>query len=221
MRRSTLQSLILFAAVFSLIAIRVGAYPEFARKTKAACASCHASPAGGAALNQAGKAFQSDAKKAPAGSAGIEYVGSQRCKMCHPTQHKAWSGTDHAHALETLHHADEAEIALFTKRLKVQIKGRPDQEDACVKCHVTGFKLGGGYPAADSTKNAALSVVGCESCHGPGARHVIAPLADKKKFITKNLTEKLCRSCHTPATSPDFEFEKYQAKGVHAVKTEG
>ena len=73
-----------------------------------------------------------------------------------------------------------------------------------------------GYPAADSTKNAGLQVVGCEVCHGPGAKHVAAPMAEKKKSIVKG-TEKLCRQCHTPEASPKFIFEEFKKKGVHAV----
>lgn len=216
MRRSTIQSLILCSFVLCLVALRVWAFPEMSRKTKAACASCHVFPTGGAELTAAGKAYHANPAKAPAASAGFDYVGSQRCRSCHPAQHKAWSATEHATAMKRLH-GDDEKIREFATKLKVTLKGPASSEDGCVKCHVTGFKLAGGYPAADSARNANLGVVGCESCHGPGGKHAASstPMAEKKKFITRAVSEKMCRSCHTPVTSPDFDLADYLKKGVH------
>jgi mono/diheme cytochrome c family protein len=87
-----------------------------------------------------------------------------------------------------------------------------------VRCHVTGYELAGGYPAADSVKTAALSGVGCESCHGPGSLHVAAPAADKKKATYKTVSAAMCTQCHTPAINPDFKYEEMVKKGVHPPK---
>ena len=43
-----------------LVAAQLWAFPQFARDTKSACASCHANVAGGAALTDAGKAYKAD-----------------------------------------------------------------------------------------------------------------------------------------------------------------
>lgn len=203
----------------------VWAFPEFARETKAACQACHANVSGGPGLTEAGKAFQADHAKAPAAEAKAnDYVGVNKCKMCHSKQYKAWQSTEHSHAMKSLATAGEKELADRAAALKVELKGHATQSDDCVKCHVTGFHLAGGYPAADSTKNVALENVTCESCHGPGGKHVASAMAEKKKTINVNVTEKMCRQCHTPEMSPKFNFDEYKKKGVHqveAAKTSG
>jgi cytochrome c554/c'-like protein len=193
------------------------AFPAVARETKLACEACHANPAGGP-LNDAGKAYEADHAKVPTSEAkAVDYVSTNKCKMCHAKQYKAWQTTEHAHALKSLETAGEKEIADRAAALKVELKGHASESNDCLLCHTTGFHLPGGYPAADSTKSAALANVTCESCHGPGGKHVTAPMADKKKTIFGAPTEKMCRQCHTPEMSPKFNFEEYHKKGVHQV----
>lgn len=197
---------------------QVWAFPTLARQTKAACAACHANPAGGAELTEAGKAFKKNPKAAvPTEAKSNEYVGADRCTSCHYKQHKGWEATAHASAWKTLATADEKAVARMAGLLKIEVKGHASETDACVECHVTGFRLTGGYPAADSARNAGLQNVTCESCHGPGGRHVTARLAEKKKMINRG-SENMCRSCHTPAISPKFDFEEYKKKGTHLVE---
>lgn len=210
------------AALGVLCAARLSAFPQFARDTKAACASCHVNVAGGAELTDAGKAFKAD-KTAPTAAPAktADYVGNTKCKMCHMKQHKAWSTTPHAMALAKLQAADPAKAEAMSKALNIPITGSPAKTDGCVTCHVTGFQLAGGYPAADSTKTAAVAMVSCESCHGPGSAHVAAATADKKKFINTAVSANLCTQCHTAVTSPKFNFEEYSKK-IHPVpKTTG
>ncbi len=212
---------VLMVAVAVAAATRGWAFPQFARDTKAACVACHANPAGGADLTDAGKAYKADPTKPPAAAAGAEYVGANKCRMCHSKQHKAWLETKHAKALQMLKAADSTKVAAMSALLKVEITGTAAQTDGCVKCHVTGFQLPGGYPAADSARAAALSAVGCEACHGPGSKHVVAAIADKKKLINRNVTAKLCTQCHVAAMSPKFNFEEWKKKGTHLVPTTG
>jgi cytochrome c554/c'-like protein len=205
----------LTVAVALLVAASASAYPQFARDTKAACAGCHVSPAGGHELNDAGKAFKAD-KKAPEGEvAGADYVGINKCKMCHIKQYTAWKTSKHATALATLHAGDPAKIKAMADTLKVELSGDAAGNDNCVTCHVTGFKLPGGYPAADSAKTAAVSNVTCENCHGPGSKHVAAAAADKKKMISREVRAEMCMQCHTAVTSPKFKYDAYKAKIVH------
>src|SRR5262249_17521895 len=112
-------------------------------------------------------------------------------------------------------------IAMMAKRLGVELKGKASESETCIGCHVTGFQLPGGYPAADSTRNANLMNVTCEACHGPGGKHVAAAMADKKKMINRAVTGNLCTQCHTPAMSPNFKFEDYIKRAMHAVKASG
>ena len=198
-------------------ATQLWAYPEVARQTKAACATCHVNVAGGADLSEAGMTYKVGGKAPAAGSVkSADYVGVGKCRMCHIKQHKAWLETAHARAWATLTSGDPKKIADVAAALKVEVKGSPSTTDDCVRCHVTGFQLAGGYPQADSTKAAALVNVTCESCHGPGSLHVSAPMAEKKKLINKP-TENMCKQCHTAVTSPKFAFAEYVKKGVHAV----
>jgi hypothetical protein len=194
-------------------------HPELARRHKAACVTCHVNPAGGAELTAAGKtALAPKAKIAPITTGAAQYVGSARCQSCHLTQAKAWKETAHAHALENLRSAHDDAIAAMSTKLKIKLAGPPAETRACIVCHVTGLELQGGYPAPDSARTAALAVVGCESCHGPGSRHVSAPLADKKKTIHGAVSEKTCVQCHTPVITPTFDFAEMKKTGTHLMK---
>lgn len=142
------------------------------------------------------------------------YVGAGKCKMCHSKIHKSWETSKHAKAMSALRGEPKAQEAMAVA-LEINIKGSADKTDECVQCHVTGFKKPGGYPQADSTKNATVAMVGCESCHGPGSAHVTAAKAEKKATI-KRPTEETCKGCHTDKTSPDFDFDARKSK-VHPV----
>jgi predicted CXXCH cytochrome family protein len=191
------------------------ALPQFARETKAACAACHANPAGGADLTDAGKGYKTE-KKSPTGEAPVaEYVGVNKCRACHISQFKSWQASKHAKAFGMLKATSPEQLTAMAAALNVEVKGDPSTDDNCVVCHVTGFQLPGGFPGADSTKHAALSNVTCENCHGPGSKHVSAATADKKKFINRGAGAMLCAGCHTAAMSPAFKFEEYKAKIVH------
>jgi hypothetical protein len=215
--RSTRVASGLMVVLGIAVATHLWAFPEVARQTKAACATCHVNAAGGVDLSDAGKAFKADGKAPAAGTAkAADYVGVNKCRMCHIKQHKAWSVTPHAKAWATLQNPDSAKAAAVATALKVEIKGSPATTDECIRCHVTGFQLATGYPQADSTKAANLANVTCEACHGPGSLHVAAAMADKKKFINRGVTANLCAQCHTAATSPSFKFAEYAPK-VHPV----
>jgi hypothetical protein len=217
-RSKQLASGLLLIALGTVVASQLGAYPQVASKTKAACVACHVNPAGDAALNDAGKAFKADGTVPAASTAkAAEYVGANKCRTCHIKQHKAWAETPHARAWATLVKPDAEKTAAVAAALKMEITGSPDKTDGCVSCHVTGFQLKRGYPQADSTKAANLVNVTCEACHGPGSLHVSAPMAEKKKVIYGAVTANMCTQCHTPAASPDFKFDEYAARGVHAV----
>lgn len=146
-----------------------------------------------------------EAKEAPK----HEYVGAEKCKMCHKDQFTSWSETGHAKA--------------YTK-LSDEEKKNPD----CVKCHVSGS-------LADGT---LLEGIQCEGCHGPGSDYKSAKIMSKTKWAAdpaaykqmaidaglKYPTEEDCRQCHKKegnANFKEFDFAKFKPM-VHTmtVKTE-
>ena len=132
---------------------------------------------------------------------GTPYVGSQACASCHADLFEAWEASRHGKALETIRTA-----------------GRMS-DDACLSCHVTGLGSTTGYRGGGTPE---LAGVGCESCHGPGADHVIAPAGMEsltiyglQKDCPSCRTEETCRVCHDAANDPDFQMPADLAPLVH------
>jgi hypothetical protein len=76
-----------------------------------------------------------------------------------------------------------------------------DWETQCTTCHATGFRLTSYDPAKPQEQKWSMAEqnVGCEACHGPGARHVNGP--NKKNiysFSGKSVEERtlVCGYCH-------------------------
>jgi Cytochrome c554 and c-prime len=118
-----------------------------------------------------------------------EYVGSEACGRCHPPAVTVWLTTKHAHALETLETAHRA------------------HSPECVPCHVTGYLRPGGTSDID-VATSRFANVGCESCHGPGSRHVEA--ASKRDTIARKVPASVCLGCHTPdQTNQGFDYAAF------------
>jgi peroxiredoxin len=120
-----------------------------------------------------------------------EYVGSERCQSCHPAEHARWQASPHARALA-----------------RIEGPAEPAKRD-CLACHTTGFEQPGGFPSGGGP----LENVGCESCHGPGSRHVAegAPRTGNVLRLTEKCGScvilKVCGACHDAENDPRFEFE--------------
>jgi predicted CXXCH cytochrome family protein len=133
-----------------------------------------------------------------------EFVGSAACAECHAKEHKLWSESMHAKAFGTLETKHEA------------------KNTDCLRCHTTGFKQPTGFPAGGT----ALAGVGCESCHGPGKRHVETKGRESGTIVA--LTDKcdtcaiaaICGTCHDEANDKGFEFavEEKLAKIKHGFR---
>ena len=119
-----------------------------------------------------------------------EYRGNIACELCHPDEELKWEKTRHAKAYESL----------------VTKKHHSDPE--CVKCHVIGFEYTTGFKNFYDTPG--LANVGCESCHGPGSRHIED---DQKAYGEVNQTD--CQRCHIGEHSPDFNYDRYYEKIRH------
>jgi hypothetical protein len=158
------------------------------------------------------------ATQAPATEAAHKYIGADKCKMCHVSEAKgnqygSWLKTSHAKAYETL--AGEKALAIAKEK---GLAKSPQETDACLKCHVTGW----GQPAtafeATFKKEQGVS---CESCHGPGSDYKgMEVMKDHAKSLAAGLilpTEKTCTGCHN-SESPNFksfDFKTMSAKIAH------
>ena len=112
---------------------------------------------------------------------GNGYVSATACQQCHEQEYLQWSATRHAFAYQTL------------------VKKERYFDAGCVSCHTTGFGYPTGFRIGDS--DTTLGGVQCETCHGPGKRHVGNP---KKSNIRSGKETSLCLQCHDPQHSPGF-----------------
>ncbi|MEW6327948.1 MAG: multiheme c-type cytochrome [Thermodesulfobacteriota bacterium] len=113
------------------------------------------------------------------------YVGAEGCRNCHATEYRAWQGTRHSRAFDTLK--------------KVRRHFYPD----CISCHTTGF----GYPTGFQMGQTAgrLTGVGCEVCHGPGRKHTLHPETSQ---LRRTVPASICLECHDKERTPDFGEQK-------------
>jgi len=104
-----------------------------------------------------------------------QYVGAEKCKNCHSAaskgdQYDKWTSEKHSHAFAVLS-TDEAK-----KTAKEKGVANPAKAAECLKCHVAAFEA----PAAAKSKKFDMTLgVQCETCHGPGSKHVEARLKDE------------------------------------------
>jgi hypothetical protein len=110
---------------------------------------------------------------------GLEYAGSESCRICHWYECDKWSTNPHAGAYATLE----------------KVGSQYDPE--CVICHVVGMDYQSGFISEQKTPD--LKNVGCENCHGPGSEHNIT-------FGEALTTEPRasCTDCHTPDHSAEY-----------------
>ena len=96
---------------------------------------------------------------------------------------EVWDATPHSNAYETLE------------------KDFKEYNLECVGCHVTGYGKPGGSTV---TFVDGLKDVQCETCHGPGSKHVEEP--EKPGLITLEPDPKSCvEQCHHPPHVEGFD----------------
>lgn len=115
------------------------------------------------------------------------YVGSEVCAGCHPEAYAFWQSTSHARAWATL-------------------VDREKQGDlTCIGCHSVGYREPGGFCQLSNV--GLLKDVGCESCHGPGSRHIVV---GDPQAIGRGLGQKTCAGmCHVAEHSDQFHYGTY------------
>ncbi|MCE9583242.1 MAG: hypothetical protein K8T20_12195 [Planctomycetes bacterium] len=119
-----------------------------------------------------------------------DYVGSAKCRECHTKEHEQWAGTAHGKAFGTLVAKGSAE------------------DPKCLPCHSTGYGLKTGFTSEAATPQ--FKDVGCESCHGPGLKHIEAKTDEERRttifsFDQKCPTcviERICLTCHDEHKRP-------------------
>ena len=135
------------------------------------------------------------------------YVGVEACAACHAgavafwrQQHVKAPGKDASGKLveRTLSHASAWQTLVDDGK---------DKDRSCVGCHSVGFNQPGGY--CRTSEVGALKNVQCESCHGPGSRHIELGGA-KDALVHARVDEAVCRGCHHVPhipTTESFVFE--------------
>src|SRR5262249_19650333 len=118
-----------------------------------------------------------------------DYVGSDQCKTCHGREHEIWQASRHAHAFDIL------------------VERKASTRIDCVSCHVTG------YQARDAAY--FIEHVGCESCHGPGKKHIAFMTTGQGQSVSMKAGQTSCLKCHTELNSPLFTFDYYWSKVQH------
>ena len=123
-------------------------------------------------------------------------VGSAACAECHLAEDAHWRGTAHARSRDSLE-ADHA-------------SGDP----ACLSCHATRG------PDGAQGRTFLDEGVGCESCHGPGERHVAAKggadtILGLGQACPDCVLDAVCTRCHTPLRDPDWDLHPALGRVKH------
>jgi hypothetical protein len=160
---------------------------------------------------------------------GYTFLGSEKCAECHDAEYEIWKETPHAlHAFEslTVAYAQKSDDPSMAQRVRVDRIHDPE----CINCHTTGWdaqdvvRFESGFTGVETTPH--LMGVHCESCHGPGSRHVELEengaaedllLAERRKMhlSTDTAEVRLCVKCHDFENSPDFDFDTYWPQIEH------
>jgi hypothetical protein len=136
------------------------------------------------------------------------FVGSDRCKKCHPSAYDIWDKSPHSHAYESL---------VAPEKKNPPANRQFDGE--CIVCHTVGFMYDSGFRNEKDTPK--LINVGCESCHGPASQHVkntnnadLRAELNPWKGNARRIEMDLCIKCHDPDNDVKWSFEKWK-KIVH------
>ncbi len=77
----------------------------------------------------------------------------------------------------------------------------------CLTCHTAGFGTATGFRSPRQTPG--MAAVTCQECHRSNLQpHAQAP----KKFRPPPVIQDTCELCHTPRTSPRFDFKTYRLR---------
>ncbi|MCP4202263.1 MAG: hypothetical protein GY769_10035 [bacterium] len=156
----------------------------------------------------------------------FEYIGSKGCKKCHLKQYKSWEATTMATTFNALKPGERGEAKLTAG---LDPNNDYTKDEACIKCHVTGYGEPGGFVDIETTPD--LANVGCETCHGPGGSYTADELMSLKNkeykradVVAAGMVEKVgaeqCNGCHNSespfvAEGYVFDYEGNKDGGTH------
>jgi hypothetical protein len=128
-----------------------------------------------------------------------QYIGSESCAGCHAEDYKIWQQSGHARAWDALKRRES------------------DADPNCIGCHSIGFGSASGYRR--EFNGSRLVEVGCESCHGPGGRHVAERTGGQPPlFKFRPLGAGDCTTCHHGEFSRPFEYAEFWQSIAHGKK---
>ena len=122
---------------------------------------------------------------------GATYVGRTRCRDCHATVDDQFAQNPKGSTASNSTHS------------------RMNTGD-CAKCHVTGYGeasggtiVAGGDSDPTNVPLSGLYGVTCESCHGPGSKHVAASTNEARKANITRIprSSSTCYNCHSGSSS--------------------
>jgi hypothetical protein len=107
------------------------------------------------------------------------YVGMTTCRDCHANIHDQYVGEQPMGIVDpATYYSDQRHTTAN-----------------CAGCHTTGIGQPTGGVIGGSTPH--LDGIGCEACHGPGSKHIVAgSVAERHETITRVPPDKTCIDCH-------------------------
>src|SRR5262245_41162615 len=159
-------------------------------------------------------------------AAASRFIGAAKCKNCHAS--KA-SGDQYAHWTKEKHFAAYERLASDESKALAKTKGIEDPQKAeqCVKCHTTAAKEADDRLMKGFDRHAGVQ---CESCHGPGEKHMKARMAAAADAADSTALQEIpkdeiiglpdqatCVTCHN-AESPSYKpfcYKKRLAEIAH------
>jgi len=147
-----------------------------------------------------------------------KYIGAAKCKNCHSSpktgdQFGKWKEQKHAKAFVTLASDDAKKLAKAAGVEDAQ------KSEKCMKCHSTAYGVADDQIMKGFDHDAGVQ---CETCHGPGQKHMMARMAAAaadsgddsgkeaarqdvpKEEINARPDVKICLGCHNKE-SPSFK----------------
>jgi len=145
-----------------------------------------------------------------------DYIGANKCKVCHILIYKSWKDTTHAQAFDVLSPGVKAEEK---KKAKLDPQKDYTTDPACIQCHTTG-------------NNTMFPGIQCEACHASGRNYSNSQIMNKSKWkadpdgqrklaveagLIIKPDQKACEACHnekSPTYKP-FDFKDRYEKIKH------
>jgi YVTN family beta-propeller protein len=148
-----------------------------------------------------------------------KYIGVFTCAACHKGpmmgyQFSKWRMSAHARAYAVL-----ATPEAYTIARKQGLKGEPQTNTACLKCHTTAYH----QPTEGVIEFYSLyEGVGCEACHGVGSNYypeaIMRDRRAAKAAGLKEVTRQTCLGCHENSHNKPFAFDEAVKKIAHPTR---